>query len=80
MRFVFSCVFLIITESIEACKINKVTKIKILFKKPNSFNARECSRESGNSETVSQRVATFEISTLQLSNKLNRPVPFSPNL
>lgn len=31
-------------------------------------------------ETVSQRVATFEISTLQLSNKLNRPVPFSPNL
>lgn len=52
MRFVFSCVFLIITESIEACKINKVTKIKILFKKPNSFNAREV-------ETVSQRVATF---------------------
>lgn len=73
MRFVFSCVFLIITESIEACKINKVTKIKILFKKPNSFNAREV-------ETVSQRVATFEISTLQLSNKLNRPVLFSPNL
>lgn len=32
-------------------------------------------------ETVSQRVATFEISTLQtLSNKLNRPVLFSPNL
>lgn len=52
MRFVFSCVFLIITESIEACKINKVTKIKILFKKPNSFNARECSRESGNCVTT----------------------------
>lgn len=77
MRFVFSCVFLIITESIEACKINKVTKIKILFKNP-ILSMRGNVLEKV--ETVSQRVATFEISTLQLSNKLNRPVLFSPNL